>query len=131
MKWTYVEPGFITEQELDGRPVLLTVEDFMADEAEAAAAYGEEVWTWLLANRHRIEDEALTIVSLKNTHWLEVDEEPMTAEEMMTHLHKIEAVYANTAEGVMIYFDVGDVFDGNSVVVMMSPSYTFRGIQIL
>ncbi len=131
MKWTYAKPGFITEVELDGRPVLLTVEVFTENETEAAAAYGREVWQWLLDNRHRVEDEAATIVGLKNSHWLEVNEEPMTTEEMKECLNMVEAVYARNDEGIMIYFDVGDVFHGKSVVVMMSPSFTFRGIQIL
>ncbi len=131
MKWTYAEPGFITEMMVDDKPVLLSVEPFAADQQEEAEKYAQEVWEWLLSQRGRIEDEALRIVSLKNAHWLEVGEPPMTVEDMLPHLQTVAAVYARGDEGIMIYFDVGDVFAGNSVVVLISPTYTFRGIQIM
>ena len=76
MNWSYVEPGFITEKVLAGRPVLLTVEPFTEAEADAAQAYADEIWNWLLANGSHVDDIAPAIVSLKNAHWLEVNEEP-------------------------------------------------------
>ena len=131
MDWSYVEPGFITEKVLAGRPVLLTVESFAETDTDAAQAYADEIWNWLVANRSHIDDIAPAIVSLKNAHWLEVNEEPATVEEILPQLQNVAAVYAQQNEGVLIYYDVGEMFAGNSVVIMLSPEFQFRGIQIM
>ena len=70
-------------------------------------------------------------MSLKNAHWLEVNEEPATVEEILPQLQNVAAVYAQKNEGILIYYDVGDMFAGNSVVIMLSPELEFRGIQIM
>ena len=131
MNWSYVEPGFITEKVLAGRPVLLTVEPFAETEADAAQAYADEIWNWLVANRSHIDDIAPAIVSLKNAHWLEVNEAPATVEEILPQLQHVAAVYAQQNEGALTYYDVGEMFAGNSVVIMLSPELEFRGIQIM
>ncbi|MDU5914725.1 MAG: hypothetical protein E6Z25_01490 [Negativicoccus succinicivorans] len=131
MNWSYVEPGFITEKVLAGRPVLLTVESFTETDTDAAQAYADEIWNWLVANRSHIDDIAPAIVSLKNAHWLEVNEAPATVEEILPQLQNVAAVYAQQNEGVLIYYDVGEMFADNSVVIMLSPEFQFRGIQIM
>ena len=131
MNWSYVEPGFITEKVLAGRPVLLTVESFTETDTDAAQAYADEIWNLLVANRSHIDDIAPAIVSLKNAHWLEVNEAPATVEEILPQLQNVAAVYAQQNEGVLIYYDVGEMFAGNSVVIMLSPELEFRGIQIM
>lgn len=131
MKWAFMGTGFIAEAMDGDHPVLLSVEPFEEHEAEAAAAYGEEIWKRLTEQREALREMAMYSLSLKNEHWLEVDEQPFTEDMLLPYLNRIAAVYARGDEGIMVYFEVGELFAGNSVVVMLTPSYTCYGIQIM
>ncbi|MCI5837137.1 MAG: hypothetical protein MR209_04845 [Veillonellaceae bacterium] len=131
MKWAFMGTGFIAEVMDGDHPVLLSVEPFAEHESEAAAAYGQEVWEGLTERREALREMALYSLSLKNEHWLEMDEQPFTEETILPYLNRIAGVYARSDEGIMVYFEVGELFAGNSVVVMLTPSYSCCGIQIM
>lgn len=131
MKLSYAEPGFIAELTWRSWPVLLTVEPFGQSEEAAAQVYATEVWEWLNAEYDGIREYLPQIVSLKNSHWLEIDETEWTTAQMADKIVSVEAVYARRDEGIMVYHDVGDTFGDKALVLMFSPSYEFCGIQLL
>jgi len=85
--------------------------------------FSNEFIVWLQKNRLVVKKfAAKKLVTVKNTHWLEPKEKPVTESGFVKKM-KLQSITINYDKTALLFYDVGKLFGDHSAIVEVDKKY--------
>jgi hypothetical protein len=108
----------------------LTLFDFNEEQSDQAEKLASSICDWLNLNHHAVKDFcASKLTRLKNTSWLEDDDEPVSEQDFILKM-ELDAINAYSEGSFDIFFNDNDLFLGHSIIVNVNSDFTLENAEI-
>ncbi len=110
--------------EIDSQKVNVSVSYRSEEDIEAAYAIANRVLSWFGKHKSRVREYAANrdLLDLKNTSWLEEEEEELTAEAFRNKI-VLESIMINADASFYVWYGDGGIFWGHGIRVSISPAF--------